>query len=183
MKKFLSVLIFLTVASQAFAQTPITSARINQKIGVAWDYTATDTSEGAVTRFEVQIDNGDWTDTGLVVHAVGATYVFNTAFSTVGTHTAAVRACNATECGTPATMTISVLPAIPTAPRNPRFVPLELPITPAEAAGMANAYSFLVRLRNFTNEELFGITRAYDGTMPLTQAKVLDFLDRYAWPQ
>ena len=102
------------MSSAAVAQTPVTPA---QFIGV-------DQSDYAnVTRFELRVDTGAWTDAGKPA-ATGAANTVKLAMPamTPGAHAITVRACNAAGCSA-ATAPFSVtLVVIPTVPANVRVV-------------------------------------------------------------
>jgi hypothetical protein len=85
-----------------------------------WTYATADIDAGEVNRFELQIDDGAWTDVGRMASAdqsggsEGLT-VYETPVPALklGAHTASVRACNPVECSDAVSMqfVISIKPA------------------------------------------------------------------------
>lgn len=87
-----------------------------------WEYPTADLATGEVSRFELKVDNGEWTDVGRLASEdqVGAEkgsviYTATIPALKLGAHTAQLRACNVAECGEPATanFTVSIKPAPP----------------------------------------------------------------------
>jgi hypothetical protein len=92
MRKVILILILLTVPLQS---QPILKA--------AWDYP--DSEIGNIIRFEVKIDNGQYQSVGIPAQesfpttlSGNHTYTYPVPFTTSGTHTFVVRACDNTEC-------------------------------------------------------------------------------------
>jgi hypothetical protein len=86
-----------------------------------WTYATADIEAGEVNRFELQIDDGAWTDVGRMASAdqsggsEGLT-VYETPVPALklGAHTASVRACNPVECSDAVTLpfVISIRPNV-----------------------------------------------------------------------
>ena len=100
-----------SVRVMAQTQTPVATSTAS----IAWDYPDADLSAGGVTRFEVQYDGGTWADAGMAKLA-GATATYSTPIGalTPGSHSVAVRACNASLCGdstSPLAFVLAVKPA------------------------------------------------------------------------
>jgi len=107
-------LLALLFAVPAAAQTPVTTA--NQ---IAFDQS----DYANVTRFEVRVDTGAWTDIGKPA-ATGTANTVQTPLPamTVGPHAITVRACNAAGCSAASAAINVVMVAIPQVPGNPRVV-------------------------------------------------------------
>jgi len=96
----LALLIASPVVVQA--QTPPV---VNTGHFFAWDYLATELTAGAVERFELQLDGGTWVSAGMNTATDASTPAGHVTFRvpipsmTPGTHSFAIRACNAIMCG------------------------------------------------------------------------------------
>jgi hypothetical protein len=87
-----------------------------------WDYATADLTTGAVDRFELKLDAGEWTDVGRLASddqseapAGTTTYTVRIPPLTLGEHTAMLRACNPVECSEPTSLTfvVSIKPVPP----------------------------------------------------------------------
>lgn len=98
----------LLFASNSYAQV---AANANSQF--RWDHPSANITDAMITRFELQIDTGNWTSLGMTLPITDPlTPPDHVTFSRVigvltpGVHTARIRACNDFECG-PVTNTLS----------------------------------------------------------------------------
>lgn len=125
MKKTLLCVVFLLVASSAFAQPTITPG-----MGFGFDYRAEDVTNFSVVRFELQVDGGAWTNVNMppVVTAAGTLAGHQTRRIeppplSQGNHTYSVRACNVTVCSTAMAPVAFVVQIVPPPTSNGRLLP------------------------------------------------------------
>jgi hypothetical protein len=108
--------LFAVSAAQAQTTIPIPTT---QKL--AWDHSA----PASVTRFELNVDGGDFTDVGKTACAApnAASFCAAVPALTQGAHSLVVRACNAAGCSAASAPPYAVIAVvIPAAPVNVRLV-------------------------------------------------------------
>jgi hypothetical protein len=100
----------------------IAALQIQTPPAFLWDYATADLTTGAVDRFELKLDAGEWTDVGRLASddqseapAGTTTYTVRIPPLTLGAHTAQLRACNPVECSDVAELkfVVSIKPAAP----------------------------------------------------------------------
>ena len=168
MKKLLVALILL-VPSTVLAQTVWP---VNEQRRLGWDFTQADIDFSQTSRFEVQLDNGNWVDTGLPVLPPG-TYIWPIPQLTIGTHIARVRACNANQCGPEATVNFTLVAILPPTPSNLRILPSQQVSIP-QALQLAESVSYIYRLQNLSIPEINYLAANYHGNF--TYSDVLIYL-------
>jgi hypothetical protein len=104
LKKSLCALGFLLFSTSAFAQTPIAGPNSRYQ----FDFNTLNFNETGVTRFELRVDNGNWTSIGIATVILdpntppGETrYEHPVGVLSIGSHTTEIRACNILVCGNP----------------------------------------------------------------------------------
>jgi len=168
------------VVSSSMQTTP--RYPIGTQLTAQWDpYTAAELASNLADRWEVTVTGPT---PGMATVAIGTT-TFALPTLAAGTHTVAVRGCNAVPpCGPAATASLIIDPLVPGAPRNFRIEPVPEPVNLAQATAMAHAYSTLLQARALTDPELMWLVARYtqpwgsQAPPPLTRAGVLSFLDR-----
>lgn len=125
MKRLLMAIAFLFVAAPILAQPVIQAGQ-----GFGFDYRASDITTAGVVRFELQIDNGAWTNVQMppVVTATGTqagheTRRIDPPAITQGNHTFSVRACSATACSAAMTAVPFRVEIVPPPTTNGRLLP------------------------------------------------------------
>jgi hypothetical protein len=153
--------------------------RVGDALVFQWTYTQAQIDSGQVAKFQVQIDTGEWVDSGLTV-LPPRTYDYELPAQSAGDHVVRARACNANECGAALVVPYSIWSAIPEAPGGGKVVPKTTVVSIEQSRHLADAFRYALTLTRFDEPEFLKLATEYvsgEWPLPPTRGSVLTFLE------